>query len=73
MIESLAGHVTEAMPEHASTVDVPEKRQAIAAFGSRLVLSSENRGRGRGGRGLLLDPDENFGKVCASSAGLTQW
>jgi integrase len=51
VIKSLTGHVTEDMREHYSTVDLSEKRQAIAAFSSRIVLSSENRGQNRGRRG----------------------
>lgn len=41
VIKSLTGHVTEDMREHYSTVDLDEKRRAVAAFGQRVRFSSE--------------------------------
>lgn len=41
VIKSITGHVTEDMREHYSTVDLTEKRQAVAAVVRRLGFSSE--------------------------------
>jgi integrase len=41
VIKSITGHVTEDMREHYSTVDLSEKRQAVAAVVRRLNFSSE--------------------------------
>ena len=36
VIKSLTGHVTEDMREHYSTIDLDEKRRAVAAVGERV-------------------------------------
>ncbi len=41
VIKAITGHVTEDMREHYSTVDLDEKRQAVAAFGRRVRFSSK--------------------------------
>jgi integrase len=41
VIKSITGHVTEDMREHYSTIDLSEKRRAVAAVVERLRFSSE--------------------------------